>query len=199
MSHPPFFDQVRSIVMYDPLAGFLGAAEDGLVEYRYADAVRLAGHSCPAVAGAWLMTLKALGRLYGAARPERGAIRVELRDEPASGVTASVVSLVTGAAQSGGFKGIGGRFDRRGLLRFNAAIEGEARFVRLDTGAAVAAAYRPERVPADARLQALMPRAATGAASAAEEREFRALWQERVRRILIDHFDDAELVALAAG
>lgn len=33
--------------MYDPLAEFLGAAEGGLIEYGYADAVKLAGHSCP--------------------------------------------------------------------------------------------------------------------------------------------------------
>ncbi|MCZ7565361.1 MAG: FmdE family protein [Burkholderiales bacterium] len=188
--------------MYDPLAEFLGAADEGLVEYCYADAVRLAGHSCPTVAGAYLMTAKALERLYGAARPERGAIRVELRDDLASGVTgviAHVVGLLTGAAQAGGFKGIGGRFDRRDLLHFNAATGGEARFVRLDTGAAVVAGFRPERVPAEPRLKALMPRVAAGGASAAEQREFRALWQERVRRILIDHFDDPELVALAAG
>ena len=31
----------------DPLAALLGAAEDGRLEYHYADAVRLAGHSCP--------------------------------------------------------------------------------------------------------------------------------------------------------
>jgi len=34
-------------VLRDPLAELLGAAEGGIVEYRYADAVKLAGHSCP--------------------------------------------------------------------------------------------------------------------------------------------------------
>jgi PAS domain-containing protein len=57
---PAFFDEVRSLVVYDPLAEFLGATGDGRIEYRYADAVRLAGHSCPTVAAAYWMTLKAL-------------------------------------------------------------------------------------------------------------------------------------------
>lgn len=34
------------------LAEFPGAAKNGRVEYTYLDTVNLAGHSCPAVAGA---------------------------------------------------------------------------------------------------------------------------------------------------
>ena len=55
---PDFFAAVPAIVVADPLAALLGAAEGGRLEYRYADAVRLAGHSCPTVAGAWLMARK---------------------------------------------------------------------------------------------------------------------------------------------
>lgn len=105
--------------MRDPLADFLGAADGGVIEYCYADAVRLAGHSCPTVASAYLMTRAALRALYADALPERGGIRVELRDERVAGVAgviANVASLVSGATQDTGFKGIGGRFDRRGLL-----------------------------------------------------------------------------------
>ena len=64
MQTPAFFDQVPSIVLYDALAQTLGAVQDGLIEYRYLDAVKLAGHSCPTVAGAWLMARAALARLY---------------------------------------------------------------------------------------------------------------------------------------
>ena len=91
----------------------LGAVEGGLIEYHYVDAVKLAGHSCPAVAGAWLMTRAALARLYPGETPRRGEIRVELRqalDEGVAGVIASVASLVTGAANEGGFNGLAGRF-----------------------------------------------------------------------------------------
>mgnify|MGYP003492414693 FL=1 len=45
--------------MRDPLAELLGAAEGGRLEYTYADAVKLTGHSCPTVAGAWLATRQA--------------------------------------------------------------------------------------------------------------------------------------------
>ena len=50
MQTPAFFDQAPTIVMQDALAQILGAAQNGLMEYRYLDAVKLAGHSCPTVA-----------------------------------------------------------------------------------------------------------------------------------------------------
>ena len=40
MSHPDFFDAVPRISLYDPLAEFLGAAEDGVL-YGGFDVVRL--------------------------------------------------------------------------------------------------------------------------------------------------------------
>ncbi|MEP6969241.1 MAG: hypothetical protein ABJA49_02290, partial [Betaproteobacteria bacterium] len=45
MQTPAFFEQAPTIVMYDALAQTLGAVQDGLIEYRYLDAVKLAGHS----------------------------------------------------------------------------------------------------------------------------------------------------------
>jgi hypothetical protein len=171
MSFPEFFAAVPRLTLHDPLAGFLGAADKGLIEYGYADAVKLAGHSCPTVAGAYLMTLKALARLYPDGLPERGGIRVELRAAQAdgtAGVTAAVAGLLTGAAGEGGFKGLGGRFSRRDLLRFAAGIDGELRFTRIDSAADVTATYHPEVVPAPPDLQELMPKLLAGAASAAE-------------------------------
>jgi formylmethanofuran dehydrogenase subunit E len=197
MSYPEFFAAVPSLTLHDPLAERLGAAANGLIEYVYTDAVKLAGHSCPSVAGAYLMTLKALTKLYPDAPPERGGIKVELNAAQAdgvAGVTAAVAGLLTGAAGEGGFKGLGGRFSRRNLLAFAAATDAELCFIRLDTGARVAVAYHPEVVPAPPELQQLMPRLLADKASAAEKTEFGRLWQLRVKRILIDHFDDPELV-----
>ena len=57
---PVYFEQAPTIMVRDPLAEFLGAAEHGLMTYRYVDAVRLAGHSCPTVAGAYLMVCRGL-------------------------------------------------------------------------------------------------------------------------------------------
>ena len=80
MNHPAFFDQVRRIRVCDPLAELLGSCEGGFIEYGYVDAVRLAGHSCPTVAGAYLVTLRALARLFPTGPAERGGVRVHLRD-----------------------------------------------------------------------------------------------------------------------
>ena len=197
MSFPEFFAAVPRLTLHDPLAELLGAAENGRIEYGYTDAVKLAGHSCPTVAGAYLMTLKALARLYPDGLPERGGIRVELsaaQTDGVAGVTAAVASLLTGAAGEGGFKGLAGRFSRRNLLLFGAAIDAELCFTRIDSGARVAAAYHPEVVPAPPELQKMMPKLLAGTASAAEATEFGRLWQLRVKRILIDHFDDPALV-----
>lgn len=199
MSFPDFFDKVARIAVHDPLAEFLGAADKGRIEYGYADAVKLAGHSCPTVAGAYLMTLKALASLYPGALPERGAIRVEFRDDIANGVTgviANVAALITGATQTSGFKGIAGRFDRRNLLFFNTAIEGEIRFIRVDSGASVEIAYNPGMVAPAPAMTELMPKAMAGIASTGELAEFGSAWQDRVRRILLDHFDNAQMVIL---
>jgi hypothetical protein len=200
MPFPAFYAQVRKIVVHDPLAEFLGAVDDGVLEYSYYDAVKLAGHSCPTVAGAYLMTLRALTCLYPDGLPERGGLDVEFRDDLAAGVTgviANVTSLVTGAAQAGGFKGIGGRFDRRDLLRFGVAIGAQVRFRRRDTNNAVSVRYRPERVPPDPALAPLLAAVQAGRASPAEQAQFRDLWQARVQRLLIDHADDPELVVVS--
>ena len=101
MQTPDFFEQAPAIVMYDALSQLLGATRDGLIEYRYLDAVKLAGHSCPTVAGAWLMTRAALARLYPGQTPRRGELRVELREAQDAGVAggiASVAALAVGVA-----------------------------------------------------------------------------------------------------
>ena len=174
-----------SIVMRDPLAEFLGATEGGRLEYNYADAVKLTGHSCPTVAGAYRATREALGRLYPGEIPERGAIRVELReplDEGVAGVVASVAGLITGAAGEGGFKGIAGRFGRRGLLAFGAPIASDLRFTRLDTGASVEVDL-PRAAPSP-ELIARLRRALSPDASAAERDSFARSWQARVAAML---------------
>lgn len=198
MTFPAFFDQVPTLVLRDPLAEILGAAEDGFIEYRYTDAVKLAGHSCPTVAGAWLMAGHALALLYPDAPPVRGGLRVELRaplDVGTTGVVGAVLGLITGAAGEGGFKGLGGAQSRRDLLRFGVALDAEARITRLDSGAAVLLDYRPEAVPPDAAMVPLMARVVGGVADGEERAAFARLWQDRVRRILLEHADDTALIS----
>ncbi|MDQ5881555.1 MAG: hypothetical protein QG616_1386 [Pseudomonadota bacterium] len=199
MAFPIFFEEVPAFVVRDPLAEILGAAEGGLIEYRFADAVRLAGHSCPTVAGAWLMTTRALRALYGDAIPERGSVAVAFGDGLGSGVTgviASIATLLTGASGIGGFKGLGGRFSRRDLLSFDAAGVEDIRFTRRDTGASVQVGLDLSHVPGDSRMGMLLPALLSGTATVEEKQLFGELWQDRVRRILIDHHDDPRLVLI---
>ncbi len=197
-SHPGFFAQVPPIRVRDPLAHFLGAATGGIFEYGYADAVKLAGHSCPTVASAYLMTRAALAALYGESLPERGALRVELRDQANEGVTGvigNVMALLTGAAGEGGFKGIGGYFDRRGLIAYGVPMNAQARFTRLDNGASVEVSAQLDRIPGDPRTSRLLARCVGGQASEQEEMEFHQLWQGRVQRVL-EHADDPDVIVV---
>ncbi|WP_293005724.1 hypothetical protein [Nitrosomonas sp.] len=61
MNFPDFYEQAPVIHTHDPFAAVLGAAQGGRFDYHYLDAVRLAGHSCPTVAGAFLIGRAALG------------------------------------------------------------------------------------------------------------------------------------------
>lgn len=198
MRHPDFFTASPTISLRDPLAELLGAAEGGVIDYHYLDVVKLAGHSCPTVAGAFMVTRRALGHLYGDGPAVRGEIQVAFRDTADSGVTgviANVVGMLTGAAGEGGFKGIAGRFSRRNLLSFNAPIDGEIRFTRLDNDAAVEVSYQAAKVPPDPEMGELMGEALTGTPTPEEVQRFGELWQGRVRRLL-EHADDPEVVIL---
>lgn len=196
MKYPEFFDQIPSIQLVDPLADFLGAMEDGIVEFTYLDAVKLAGHSCPTIAGAYLATYKALESLYPDSIPQRGGIKVEIKDSLINGVTgviASVITQITGATKESGFKGINGNFVRHSLLEFDVDIRGQLRFTRLDTGKTVDLNYNPVVQP-EASQQELMQKLITNTASQNEKEEFRMVWQERIRKILIENFDNARVI-----
>nr|WP_199678868.1 hypothetical protein [Salinisphaera sp. LB1] len=184
----------------DPLAQLLGATDTGLIEYRYEDAVRLAGHSCPTVAGAFLAGRAALAALYPGGPAERGAIAVHM-PAPAThgtvGVVAQIFTLLTGAAGDGGFRGIGGRFARNGLLSFATSATSEENTVcvtRVDTAAAVAVAFHVDAVPVTANLHELMALVMQNRADAEQQAAFGAAWQDRVRRMLTEHADDPAVI-----
>lgn len=197
MGFPAFFAQAPVLRLHDGLSQLLGATADGIIEYHYADAVRLAGHSCPTVAGAWLCARAGLHALYGSELPERGGIAVSLpgpEDAGVSGVVGQVLSLLTGAAGAGGFKGLAGRHARNGLLRYGDAGIGALRLRRLDTGATVEVELDTSVVPADPALHLLLPQVIHGQADAEALLRFGGLWQERVRRMLLEHADDPVMV-----
>jgi hypothetical protein len=179
------------------LAEVLGAAENGILEYHYEEVVKLAGHSCPTVAGAYLMIQKGLKALYGDETPVRGKIKVMMKGklgEGVVGVISNVASMITGATEKGGFHGFGGQFDRRDLLSYEITMEGEMALERTDTGERVILSYDPTIVPADSQLGALLPLILSNKADDSARKLFGTLWQERVARIMIDYRDDVRLV-----
>ena len=187
-----FFDKVEPIKLKDPLAYVLGAQKEGEpFIFNYTDAVMLAGHSCPAVSGAYKVTEKALKALYGKDLPVRGEIRILIKGGPtdlAYGPQAQVISFITGASGVTGFKGLGGKYGRNnklfftpGDMEFNAFI-----FQREDTGKTVKVTYNPQALPQDMRMNDLVPLVLRGAANEEEKELFISLWQGNVKKILLE-------------
>ncbi len=197
MAFPGFYARIPRIRLRDPLSGLFGATDDGWLDYGFDDAVRLAGHACPTVAAAYALTVKGIEALFPGGEAERGAMRARFPtpcDAGTTGVVASIVTLLTGAAGDGGFKGLAGQHSRFGRLAFAAGSADRIAFtLQRDQGATVALAAWLERVPADPEASELLPRCLTGRATAAERNRFGALWQDRLRRLLLDHWDDPAL------
>lgn len=194
MSYPTFFNIIEVIKVKDPLSNVLGAFENGEYEFNYLDVVKSAGHSCPTVAGAYIMTLKALKALYPNERAVRGNIIVEFKEgmeDGVAGVIGNVISQITGATDKSGFKGLYGQYARHSLMHFNSNINSSARFTRVDNEKSVDVVYNPSSVKPNPDMQLLMEKMVKGEATQDEIREFGALWQDRVKRI----FENIESVA----
>ncbi len=202
MGMPDHFAKAPSITVHDGLAELLGSAESGRIRYEFADAVRLTGHACPTVAGAWLMVHAALRALYPDGPAERGDIEVDMsayEDEGTTGVIAQVFTLVTGAAASNGFHGIGGHHVRQDLLSFGHAEDDSiATFRRRDNGAAVAVSMDLSTIPSPPHMKPLMMQALAQDATAETRQAFAQVWQDRVRRLLLEHADDPQVIRVQA-
>ena len=187
MKYPDFFETIKPIKLKDELSEVLGAFEGGVIHFTYLDVVKSAGHSCPTIAGAYLMVREGLKALYGEALPQRGDIKVLFKEDilnGTTGVVANVFSLITGATSNWGFKGLNGAYDRRFLMFFNADIPLHVRLQRNDTGTAIDIAYNPSSILPDPQMQPLMQKVLAGVTSVEEKELFGLLWQTRVRKIL---------------
>lgn len=201
MQYPLFFECVESIILKDPLSEVLGAFEQGKIEFTYLDVVKSAGHSCPTVAGAYLMAWKGLEELYPDSVPIRGEIKVSFKEaekEGVAGVIGNVISHITGATHSSGFKGLNGKFARHSLMDFSQGITSSARFTRVDTGKSVDVFYDPSTVLPASTMPELMQKVMQQTASDEERKEFGMLWQERVEKILCHHHDDERVIKVVA-
>ena len=186
MSYPKFYDEVESIKIKDPLSNALGAYENGEYEFNYIDVVKSAGHSCPTVAGAYIITLESLKALYPNERAVRGNIKVEFEEsmeDGVAGVIGNVVSQITGATDKSGFKGLQGKFARHSLMHFNSDINSSARFTRVDNGKIVDITYNPSTILPNPDMESIIQKISQGTATGDEVKEFGALWQDRVKRI----------------
>jgi hypothetical protein len=191
MHYPEFFTSIEGITLKDELSEVLGAFEEGLITYSYLDVVKNAGHSCPTMAGAYLMVREGLRALYGKEIPKRGEVKVFFKDDiktGTTGVVANAFSLITGATNEWGFKGLGGKYARRDLMFFNADIPLHVRMTRIDNLKTIDIAYDPSIVLPDAQMQPLMQKVLSGVANQEEKQKFGLLWQTRVRKIL-EKFD----------
>ncbi len=162
-----FFDQVETIKMKDGLAIALEAiSEDKPIVYSYYDAVKLAGHSCLAISGAYRLTQIALKKLYGDEIAQRGEIEVTFKgavDYKVNGPTSQVVTLITGAASDNGFHGFpDGKFKRDGLLTFDEKNLPPSHaicstiFKRADTGTSIEITYTNSMLPSGVAIQDLV-------------------------------------------
>ncbi len=190
-----FFSEVEEIRLKDPLSYILGAMDEGEeMVFKYTDAVKMAGHSCAAVSGAYKVTLEALKRLYGDDAPVRGDVKVTIKGKPtdlAYGPMSQVISLITGAATETGFHGLGGRYGRYNLLQFDEDNFEVNTFIfeRIDTGKKVKVVYNPQALPENPRMGEVAGATISGSASEAEREEFFSLWQGKVKKILLESDD----------
>ena len=202
MAYPTFFDNVPTIKLQDPLSNFLGAFEEGEMEISYLECVKLAGHSCPTVAGAYLMARAGLESLYGNELPQRGSVEVSMKESEIQGVTGvvcNVISFIAGANGASGFKGLNGNFSRDNLVKYNVDMVGEVTLTRLDTNESVTLSYNHSTVPADAMMQPLMGKCMQGLASKEEQKQFGKLWQSRVESILLGEENGNRLITVRKG
>ncbi len=186
MKYPDFFTTVETIKLTDQLSNFLGTFEDGIVEFNYLDIVKSAGHSCPTVAGAYLMCLEGLKALYKDQIPNRGDIIVSFKEDSKSGVAgviANVATQITGATEDSGFKGIGGNFVRHDLMNFNDNIASNMKLQRKDNGQSVEIFYDPSSIMPNPQQAPLMQKIMQNNASQEEHELFGKLWQSRVENI----------------
>jgi hypothetical protein len=186
MNYPKFFDEIETIKLEDGLSDFLGAFESGVIEFGFLDVVKTAGHSCPTVMGAYLMTLEGLKALYKDETPKRGEIFVEFaqnENEGVAGVIANVITNITGATVNLGFKGLAGKYDRRNLMQFESSINTNVKFTRRDTKESVEVIYDASSIPADANMSPLMQVCMQGRGTPVQHQEFGKLWQQRVEDI----------------
>lgn len=188
-----YITEVKPILIRDPFLELLGQTNQP-IPYKYEEAVKLAGHSCGAVAGAWNITRKALETLYPNEVPVRGQIKITApggEDEWIIGVFGEIMMYITGAAPKSGFPGgeFGPKYSRRNKLEFQAEFSNLQpfelvwTFERIDNGAKVKVRYDVRKVipQATPERKAMNKKMAEGSVTPEEASEWIEYWNARVK------------------
>jgi hypothetical protein len=195
-----YITEVPPIMMMDPYFEIFGQSQVP-VPYYYEEAVKLSGHSCGAITGAWTITRKALEVLYPDGEiPVRGNIAVEApgaEDEWFVGVFGEVITFITGAAPKTGF--IGAEFGKTDdiFVRQNKMVYSEEPtgqlppmrewvFTRLDTGEKVGVKFNLMiilPIPTPGRV-AMGKKMAAGEATPEEAADYYEYWNDRAKFVL---------------
>jgi len=201
----PYISQVPPILMIEPYYTIFGQSQVA-VPYYYEEAVKLAGHSCGATAGAWIITKKALEALYPEGEtPVRGQIAVEApgaENEFPVGVLGEIITFITGAAPKTGFIGqefgeANNLFKRQNKMVYTDEPSGtpppkmEWIFTRLDTGKKVGVNFNLAIITpiATEERQAMGAKLAKGGATAEEAADYAVYWNDRAKFV----FENADM------
>jgi hypothetical protein len=195
-----YITDVEPIMMYDPYFSIFGQSQTA-VPYYYEEVVKVAGHSCGATTGAWVITQKALEVLYPDGEiPVRGQIYVEApgaEDEWFVGVFGDIITFLTGAAPHTGF--IGQEFGQTDdvFVRQNKMVYADEPtnqlppmrewiFTRMDTGKKVGVKFNLviiTPIPTPGR-QAMGKTMATFQATPEEAADYIQYWNDRAIFVL---------------
>lgn len=191
-----YITNVLPILMRDPLLEILGQTDEA-IPYKYEDVVKFSGHSCVSVAGAWIITRKALEALYPDEIPVRGQIRIIApggEDQGVTGVLGEVMTFITGAAPRTGFSGsnFGKKYNRRDLIQYqenftdSKSVNKAWIFERIDNGAKVSVIYNTSKIlPLPSKEDGeLMPKIGARTASPEQTRNWIKAWNKRAKFVL---------------
>ncbi len=194
-----FLYEVSPIRFKEPLAEMLGAFKENeaVLEYTFIETVKMAGHACPTVTGAYMSCQEALDFLYPDEIPTRGNIAITIYGEPDEGVIGvigQVFSFLTGAVAASGFKGLAHKFKRKDLLQFSSdKLDSEAQcfeFKRLDNEARILVKFYPQKVPYPTekaiKLNQLMKKVLWDKAGDSEKKELQDLFIGKVKVMLVE-------------
>lgn len=202
-----YIKEVPPLMMVDPYFEIFGQSQEA-VPYDYETAVKLAGHSCGATAGAWEITRKALEVLYpDGETPVRGQIAVEApgaEDEWHVGVFGEVITYLTGASPKTGFIGAefgqtDDKFVRQNKMTYTEEPTGQMPphrewiFTRLDTGAKVGVKFNLAVITpiATEERQAMGKKMAAGEATPEEAEDYIQYWNDRAK-FVFDYADSLD-------